>query len=249
MDSFVEYLWYLLTYPFKQVKKSVNSWYLLCRVLGRRLDGAKEELLRARDEGMVATCSEELLEIHAADRGLSRYEGETAENFRVRIANYEEVCRLGGSNEGVRLAVESLGYQEVQILSAPEWTGETERWAEFYVIVTLPVDDNHPTSFEILKRDVRATKEVGAKDCYVTRWVALPENPCKICLETAAGVVGRMETLHKLLYASGPKAAVLHQTDTSGRLIIKRNMWYFDGTYRFDGTKKFASGSITEVAI
>lgn len=99
IENFIEYMWYLLTTPLKKLKKALNKWYILCRVFGKRFDEAKEDILRARDEGMVATCSHEMLPVHGADRRLTRYEGEHPENFRSRIAMYEEICKLGGTNE------------------------------------------------------------------------------------------------------------------------------------------------------
>ena len=38
---------------FKKVKKTLNHWYTLCKVFGKRLDECKEDLLRARDEGRL----------------------------------------------------------------------------------------------------------------------------------------------------------------------------------------------------
>lgn len=90
IENFIEYMWYLLTTPLKKLKKALNKWYILCRVFGKRFDEAKEDILRARDEGMVATCSHEMLPVHGADRRLTRYEGEHPENFRSRIAMYAQ---------------------------------------------------------------------------------------------------------------------------------------------------------------
>ncbi len=97
IENFIEYMWYLLTTRLKKLKKALNKWYILCRVFGRRFDEAKEDILRARDKGMVATCSHEMLPVHGADRRLTRYEGEHPENFRSRIAMHEEICKLGGT--------------------------------------------------------------------------------------------------------------------------------------------------------
>ena len=123
IENFIEYMWYLLTTPLKKLKKALNKWYILCRVFGKRFDEAKEDILRARDEGMVATCSHEMLPVHGADRRLTRYEGEHPENFRSRIAMYEEICKLGGTNEGVLLAVRTLGYTSPVLVRANDLTG------------------------------------------------------------------------------------------------------------------------------
>lgn len=193
MENFVEYMWYLLTTPFKRVKKSINKWYALCKVFGKRFDEAKEDILRARDEGMVATCCDEMLPVHGADRRLTRYEGEHPENFRSRIAMYEEICKLGGTNEGILLAVRTLGYTSPKLIRANELTGYVHfnldgswlldgsrmldsdtienRWAEFYLVIVMDAGDEHPISFDILRKTVRIWKEVGAKDNYFMKYL------------------------------------------------------------------------------
>ena len=99
------------------------------------------------------------------ERGLGRYENEDIENYRRRIALYPEVCRLGGTNEGIILAVKSLGYTGVDIVPARVMENSTEHWAEFYVLITMG-SEPHPIGFTILTKEVRKKKEVGAKDNY-----------------------------------------------------------------------------------
>ncbi len=169
IENFVEYMWYLFTSPYKKIKKDLNKWYILCRVFGRRFDEIKEDILRARDEGMVATCSHEMLPVHGADRKLSRYEGEMAENFRSRIAMHEEVCRLGGTDEGMILAIRALGFLEVEKKTIKEMCGDSERWAEFCIIFTADLGSEYPIGLKILRKEVRKIKEVGAKDNYLVR--------------------------------------------------------------------------------
>lgn len=187
-DKFCDYMYYLLTSPFKKVRKAVNQWYILFRVLGRRFDDAMESLHNARDQTMLATCDPEMLPVHAEDRKMTQYPGEDDENFRARIANYPEVLRLGGSDPGVLLAVRMLGYATPELVKANDFEGRVyyetdgtwdldgsrmleagelpDRWAEFYIVIKMSVDDSHPISTAILKQEVRKTKYVGAKDNY-----------------------------------------------------------------------------------
>ncbi|MGL6347523.1 hypothetical protein [Agathobacter rectalis] len=126
---------------------------------------------------MVATCSDEMLPVHAADRNLSRYTGESPDNFRSRIAMYEEVCQLGGLNEGIILAVKALGYTNPVIRSARDFKGDTTRWAEFYLIIVMNVDEEHPIAFSILRKTVRQWKEVEAKDNYYMEYKTEVKEP------------------------------------------------------------------------
>lgn len=165
-DKFADYMYYLLTSPYKRVKKARNQWYILMKVLGRRFDDAMESIYKAREQTALATCELVMLQLHAADRGIKQYAGESDENFRVRIANYPEILRLGGTDAGVLLAVRTLGYSNVQKKTAVEM-GEPDRWAEFYIIIEMRVDEQHPIDFSILKKQVRKVKQVGAKDNYL----------------------------------------------------------------------------------
>ena len=162
-DKFCDYMYYLLISPFKRVKKSINQWYILFRVLGKRFDDALESLYAAEEQTMLATCESEMLPVHAEDRKMTQYPGEDAENFRTRIANYPEVIRLGGSDPGVLLAVRTLGYDNPELIKANTFKGCTDRWAEFYVVINMGVDDVHPIGIDVLKKEVRKTKQVGAK--------------------------------------------------------------------------------------
>lgn len=181
LERFADYMYYLLLTPFKRVRKEVNQWYLLFKVFGARFDKAKEALLQARDETMVATCSQVMLQEHGRDRGLTRYEGEKLENYRKRIALYEQVCRLGGTNEGIILAVMSLGYDDVAVIPAREVEGNSTHWAEFYVDISMN-DEPHPIPFDVIYKEVRKKKEVGAKDNYLF-------HTSKICPVSAGAVV------------------------------------------------------------
>ena len=169
-ERFADYMYYLLTAPFKRVRKEINQWYLLFKVLGKRLDEAKEALQRARDETMVATCSPLMLQEHGRDRGLSRYEGEELESYRKRIAIHSQVCSLGGTNEGIILAVKSLGYDNVAVIPAREYYGDSSRWAEFVLIIPMEADSGLPIKFAILREIVRQWKEAGAKDNYCMQY-------------------------------------------------------------------------------
>lgn len=266
-ESFIEYMWYLLTAPYKRVKKSINNWYILCRVFGRRFDEAKEDILRARDEGMVATCCHEMLQVHGADRRLVQYEGEDPENYRSRIAMYEEICRLGGNNDGILLAVKTLGYVSVAIVRANELKGvarlygnwlldgnqtlgadtNEHRWAEFYVIIDMDADGELPISFGILQKTVRMWKEVGAKDNYF--FVFQTTSPaCEIKDDFKTVLEAHSKNLYQ-----GENRAVLPMyaetsADTSLTVETKNNLFYLDGEYMLDGSKTLNTYEMTEEA-
>ncbi len=247
IENFIEYMWYLLTTPLKKLKKALNKWYILCKVFGRRFDEVKEDILRARDEGMVATCSHEMLSVHGADRRLTRYEGESAENYRSRIAMYDELCKLGGTNEGVLLAVKTLGFEDVEIKTARELKGDTERWAEFYALIRMDMGWAYNISFNILKKNVRAWKEVGAKDNY--QFILQSKEQTG-----KANDICRIAEIWSMQNENRPENKFVFQmearniADTELTVEIKNNLWHLDGAFRLDGGKLLNAYELKEKA-
>jgi hypothetical protein len=169
-------MYYLLTSPFKKIKKARNQWYILFKALGGYFDDAMESLHSAREQTMVATCDPAMLPVHAEERKMTRYQGETDDNFRTRIANYQEILRLGGTNAGIILAVQTLGFTDVSVVPAKIFTGDSSRWAEFYVVLNLDPGQPHPASTQTLKEQVRKTKQVGAKDNYMYQYYIMADH-------------------------------------------------------------------------
>lgn len=237
-DEFCDYMYYLLTSPFKKIKKRVNQWYVLFKVLGQCFDNDMENLYRALEETMVATCSAAMLPVHAAERRLTRYQGEEDENFRKRISSYMEVLKLGGTNPGVLLAAKSLGYDDIEIIRADIVTGDKERWAEFFVIIQMNAEHPHPISFPILVKNIRKAKAVGAKDNYLFRYQTendnkLEEHLYRIVLRNTA--TARLPMKKRAVF----RVKAVHENTQTVSIIIVHDVWRFDGTYRFNGEKRF----------
>ena len=51
------------------------------------------------------------------------------------------------------------------------------RWAEFYLIIVMNVDEEHPIAFSILRKTVRQWKEVEAKDNYYMEYKTEVKEP------------------------------------------------------------------------
>ena len=256
-DKFRDYMYYLLTTPFKRIPKQVNNWYILCRVLGGWFDDCMADLYTAQSESMLAGCQDLMLQVHAADRNMSQYEGETADNYRVRIAGYTEIKRLGGTQEGVLKAVKSLGYDEVRIVRAADLRQDQERWAEYYVIMDLNIDDKRKVPFDVLKREVRRVKYSAAKDNYLyIHHLILQETAGKICMRYRCVIIFKLydylmldgswcldgqQILDVVLRKFKVSARhVIRLTESSGgigKISYKHNYWTLDGTYQLDGSK------------
>ena len=165
-ERFRDYIYYLLPSFLKRVRKSVNQWWIFTKVVGDWFDECLDDMERARDETTIATCSDTMLRYHGEDRGLVQYSGESYDTFRGRIAMYDEVMRMGGTSEGIILAVNALGYEDVEHVWAPELTGDYDRWAEFYILIHEDIANPVPTALENVIREVRFWKEPEALDNY-----------------------------------------------------------------------------------
>lgn len=164
-DKFRDYLYYLLPLPFKRLKKIKNQWYIFVKVIGDEYDKVQAELERALDETTVATCSVDLLQFYAQDRGMYRYPDEDDEAFRSRIALQDEVEALGGTKAGIILAAKSLGYDDVEHLWYPD-IGYTDKWSQFLLRVGVRNDSEHPVNIGVLIQEVRKVKDSTSLDNY-----------------------------------------------------------------------------------
>ena len=218
-DKFSDYMYYLLISPLKRVKKELNQWYKLFKVLGKRFDDALEAINKEGEESMLVSCDDEFLQIHADERKMQRYAGESNSNYRKRIANYQEVRKLGGTDQGVRLAARTLGYDQVEVVKANKLKGVTHRWAEFYLLVKIKVSNDSAGSLDVLKKEVRKVKHVGAKDNYIFIYITEVNEPHRIKC--------RVRFKWSLSYYSFRK---------------------FDGSFLFDGRHKLNSQRIAHKA-
>ena len=173
-QKFADYLYYLLPAPFKRIKKDINQWYILWKVIGSKYDEVQNDLEQAANETTIATCSDALLVYHGADRHLTQYKNEGSEEFRSRIAMADEMEYLGGTKDGLILSAKATGVKKAEYYWLPEVTGDYDRWAEFYLFVYDSLDgEKLDVDFDVLRNNIRDVKNSESKDNY--RWVCTTE--------------------------------------------------------------------------
>lgn len=237
-EKFCEYMYYLLMSPLKKLKKPFNQWYLLFTVLGRRMDTARGMIEKASLQTMATTCEEELLYVFAMERKLTRYEGESAESFRKRIVNCAEIYKYGGTDAGIVKTVQSLGFEKVEVVKAKALMGNSGRWAEFYVIITINVIDGGRINFSALQNGVRAIKQVGAKDNYLFVFETENQNEAIHDNQVNACIVACIHVDHVL--EAGAVLVILTEANVQNEIDTKilTNVWHLDGTYKLDGSMR-----------
>lgn len=148
--KFGDYMFFLLFAPLKRVKKSLNQFYIFFKVVGRLFDQTKLEIFRVRDECSVLTCSDLMLPIHGQDRDMPRLNGETMENYRIRLAMKGVIAEKAGTCEGIRYLAKSFGYDSVEISK----NSDPQKWAEATVTFIggkIVIDDRDILMHELNK--------------------------------------------------------------------------------------------------
>lgn len=163
MDQFGEYFFHLLNTPLKKIRMVSNQFYVFFRVIGKLYDDSKRDIFRVRQESMVITASEFMLNEHGKDRSMMRLAGEGVEQYRKRLAMKGIIAEQAGSRQGIMLALKALGYDLAYI--EPLYAEEASRWAEF----TIYLRGKYPSGVNdlmVIDNEVMRVKQASSKPSY-----------------------------------------------------------------------------------
>lgn len=132
--TFKEYLWKLLTRPFKLKNDTESKCYV--DVLGDVQEEAKRAMFKLRRSWVVGTATGKALDLLGEARGIRRYTGEADASLQRRVDSAYEIYMLGGTVPGMLQGLTSLGFPDSQILEGQEGLS----WAEFVVVLGLDGD-------------------------------------------------------------------------------------------------------------
>lgn len=165
MNSFKDYMYYLLTTPLKKVSKIKNQFNILFDVLGKYFDNSMEILFFAREQSMLDKADQLFLPEYGKDRRMQRYNNETLENYRNRLMTKNEIAEKAGSIEGILLALKSIGYNKAFI--EPYYLFDPDRWAEFIIFLDDKDDkQNEINDLGIVDIEVRKVKQASSLPSY-----------------------------------------------------------------------------------
>lgn len=162
-EKFQDYMYYLLFAPLKKVFKRNNQFYILFKVAGKLFDQTKQDIFRAREESMVISASEKMLNEHGRDRQMPRLKGESVENYRIRLSMKNIIAEKAGTNEGILLALKALGYEQSFI--EPYYIHDPERWAEFIVYLKSKTPSSI-NDIRVIDNEVMKVKPASGKPSY-----------------------------------------------------------------------------------
>lgn len=140
-DKFGNYMFYLLNAPLKKKKYGKNQLKIFFSVIGELFDGMMADIFHFRKQKMISTAEPIMLEVIGQDRDMYRIQGETVEQYRRRLQMKAIIAERAGTEAGMKLALEMLGYPECGI--EPVYKVDRNRWAEIWIDVPVRHDINY----------------------------------------------------------------------------------------------------------
>lgn len=149
-DKFGDYMFYLLNAPLKKMKNGKNQLKIFFSVVGQNFDEMMADILKFRRQKMISTAEPIMLEVIGRDRDMFRLQGETIERYRHRLQMKAIIAELGGTNTGLLMAMDALGYPDCIV--EPLYKTDKSRWAEIYIDILVTHDINYAAIlYEVLK--------------------------------------------------------------------------------------------------
>lgn len=261
-DKFADYMQYLMTTPLKGKN---NQFYLFFKVVGKLFDESKEDIIRFREETLIETASPIMLEVHGQERDMVRLQGESVEGFRRRLQLKTMIAELSGSEAGILLALQGVGYSNCTI--EPVFKTDPDRWAEIYVDIYDNIDSHNSVDFQSVKREVMKTKQASTYPNFRFKY------PTTIAeKETISGRMTNrihMPFFDGIFYLNGSfylndkvlldAEMVLLETKVRNRIenpseeemevsfTLNNNLWYLDGAFTLESNKKMDAYTMQEV--
>ena len=162
-EKFQDYMYYLLPGPLKKIAKAKNQFYTLFKIFGKVFDQTKKDIFRVREESMIISASDKMLEEHGRDRTMKRLKGEDIESYRMRLSMKKIIAEKAGTNEGILLALKALGYDKSRI--EPFYLHDPDRWAEFTIYLSSK-QQSGVNDISIIDKEVMKVKPASGKPSY-----------------------------------------------------------------------------------
>lgn len=266
MNSYKEYMYYLLISPLKKVKKATNQFYILFQVLGSYFDNSMEMLFKAREQSMIEKADPTFLSEHGKDRKMFKYQGELAENYRKRLMMKAEIAEQAGSNESIELTLISLGIDKPIVI--PTYLKDSKRWAEFDVLIDEVYME--VISLYIIMQEVRKIKQASSLPNYgfllhsdsgslcgaeikLTNRIFISELDIRSIyldgswnLDGTSLLGGSSNSIRNYRHTLTNRIEIETKNTTQINMITEKHLWKLDGYYNLDGQRVLDAEIIQE---
>ncbi len=233
-NTFAEYMYYLLTSPYKKVKKSANQFYALCLVIGKVFDDLKSSINSSRESTIIISANESFLDEHGKDRNMPRLADEEVETYRTRLSMKAIIAESAGTKQGIQIALNSLGFINADIFAVRLY--DPLRWAEFYVFIEADEIDLI-RNFAIVKTVVRDVKPARSLPNY---WFRVSKDLVENNLVSDQFKLLINDSINNLSFAETAiviKIDVKNEFDfNNSKLKYGENMKFIDGSWNLDGS-------------
>lgn len=157
-EKFKDYMYYLLHYPIK-----TKQFYILFTVTGNIFDQIKATLFEMRKQANILTATGKYLDMFGKDFQMPRLRNEDDESYRRRLMLKVEISIRAGTEKGMLLVLEALGYEKSHI--EPVYLDDRERWAEFIVFLSSATESK-VNDLTIIDEEIMKVKQASAKPVY-----------------------------------------------------------------------------------
>ena len=240
--TFGEYMFYLLTAPLKKDKPQ-NQFYLYFKVTGTVFDDIKQDIFKLRRQRISSTAEPVMLDIIGQDRKMTRLQGEPVEAWRKRLQMKAIIAELAGSEKGILLALESVGYNYAYI--DPLWKVDPERWAEINVVFQKDIDEEEYIDFQSIKQAVMETKQASTFPHFIFQfWTGIRLLDGSWLLDGDGYLNAELVSLPcRTKHRTG---FLIPERLEEGTITVSHNLWFLDGSYLLNGEQTIDAYKITE---
>lgn len=261
MNSYGEYMIYLLHAPFKKVKREYNNWKLLMRIFGKHFEELKGYIFLIREETSIETA-EKALDLIGKGMRMIRYQNETNEQYRKRLLAKRRIAEMAGTKNSILYALKSLGYEDAEVLPVPltsiqqnKWNGRIrwngndkwssssrneEHWSEFMVILSTE-NPGSLNNFEILKQEILKIKQASSLPVYKFKTIENIEFGTSLSLEQVQ-VKTEVEFLEQIEHRAS--VSLEAELQFQEECIVQGHIdgvQKWNGVHKFDGKREWKS--------
>ena len=169
--NMLDILWAKTPGFFKRtLKKEESDTWKLWNSIGPILDSAKNNVFSVRRAALIATAEGDELDKHGRDRRMSRYAGESDDDYRNRLMAAYDLYREGGTEPGMQKVLAQLEYPDAEVYPLykekyqanpnPEYLG---KWSQFLIKIPITARAFMPNHLKALRLVIASSKPAESK--------------------------------------------------------------------------------------